>query len=157
MHLVESLGNCGLKVNFKPHETVVMIGKCENEGNLARRIQNIAREDLVQKILKFTLPMVATKPFMDMCTWGCQLVASSFAGHNIRETCKCDSQVTSVNRDGITCIGLSDRSLPTGTGKWQMCPSAVQEALPDIVAILKTTLNLKKLETMMSSLEAENY
>ena len=38
--LTKGLRSCGLKINLKPHKTVVLLGKCSDVEELQRRIQN---------------------------------------------------------------------------------------------------------------------
>ena len=38
--LKEGLKSCGLKINFRPHKTVVLLGHCNDDLELQRRIQN---------------------------------------------------------------------------------------------------------------------
>ena len=141
--LVEGLGNCGLKVNFKPHKTVVMIGKCANEEDLARRIQSYRERGFGAENIKIHPSNGGNKALYGYVHLGVPVGSIEFCRsalsdliQKFRDTCKCDSQVTSVQQRWNYLYWVIRQKFTY----WyrQMCPSTIQEALPDIVAILKT-------------------
>ena len=140
--LQEGLSSCGLKVNFKPHKTVVLVGKCNSEVELQQRDLDYQRRGFHEANIKIHPLNGGSSDTYGYVHLGVPVGDMNYCTHELgklvtqfEETCDCDLAVKSAQQKWVYLLWVIRQKFTY----WfrNMSPNITKQFIDRITGILK--------------------
>ena len=140
--LQEGLSSCGLKVNFKPHKTVVLVGKCNSEVELQQRVLDYQRRGFHEANIKIHPLNGGSSDTYGYVHLGVPVGDMNYCTHELgklvtqfEETCDCDLAVKSAQQKWVYLLWVIRQKFTY----WfrNMSPNITKQVIDRITGILK--------------------